>query len=186
MKTHPLIVQAMDKMEKSIVAIKNELNHLRTGRPSAALLEEIKLDYYGTQTPISQIATVSVAESRSLTIKPWDKNLLGTIEKAILASDLGITPVNDGTIVRLNFPSPTTDQRKHLAKKAKSMIEDGKVAVRNVRRDIMKIIKEEKDDGKIPEDDARTLEDELQKVTNEHVAKLDEIYSEKEKEIMEF
>ncbi len=186
MRTHPLISQAKEKMEKSIEAIKNELNHLRTGRPSASLLEEIKADYYGTPTPISQLSTISVSESRTLVIKPWDRNMIGVIEKAIQASDLGINPVNDGTVVRLVFPSPTTEQRKHLSKRAKSMVEEGKVAVRNVRREIMKEIKEKKENGEIPEDDAKSLEDELQKVTNEYVEKLDGVYSEKEREIMEF
>lgn len=186
MRTHPLISQAKEKMEKSIEAIKNELNHLRTGRPSAALLEEIKVDYYGTPTPVSQLSTVSVSESRTLVVKPWDRNMISVIEKAIQASDLGINPVNDGTVVRLVFPSPTTEQRKHLSKKAKSIVEEGKIAVRNVRREIMKVIKEKKENGEIPEDDAKSLETELQQVTNEHIEKLDEVYSEKEKEIMEF
>lgn len=186
MKTHPLISQAKEKMEKSIEAIKNELNHLRTGRPSAALLEEIKVDYYGTPTPISQLSTVSVSESRTLVVKPWDRKMISVIEKAIQASDLGINPVSDGNVVRLIFPSPTTEQRRHLGKKAKSIVEEGKVAVRNVRREIMKVIKERKENGEISEDEANSLEDKLQKVTNEYVERLDEVYSEKEKEIMEF
>ncbi len=186
MKSHPLILQAKEKMGKSIEAIRSELNRLRTGRPSAALLEDIKLDYYGTSTPVSQLSTVSISEGRTLVVKPWDRNMIGAIERAIQASDLGINPVNDGSVIRLNFPSPTTEQRKNLAKKAKSMVEEGKIAVRNVRREIMKNIKEKKESGEIPEDDAKSLEDELQKVTNEYVKKLDEVYDEKEKEIMEF
>ena len=186
MKSHPLISQAKEKMGKSIEAIRSELNHLRTGRPSAALLEDIKLDYYGTPTPISQLSTVSISEGRTLVVKPWDRNMLSTIERSIQASDLGINPVNDGSVIRLTFPSPTTEQRKNLAKKAKSTVEEGKIAVRNVRREIMKIIKEKKENGEIPEDDAKSLEDELQGVTNEYVKKLDEVYAEKEKEIMEF
>ncbi len=186
MKSHPLILQAKEKMGKSIEAIRSELNHLRTGRPSAALLEDIKLDYYGTPTPVSQLSTVSISEGRTLVVKPWDHNMMSAIERAIQASDLGINPVNDGSVIRLAFPSPTTEQRKNLAKKARSTIEEGKIAVRNVRREIMKIIKEKKENGEIPEDDAKSLEDELQRVTNEYVKKLDEIYVEKEKEIMEF
>ncbi len=144
------------------------------------------MDYYGTPTPVSQLSTVSISEGRTLVIKPWDRAMMKTIEKAIQASDLGINPVNDGTVIRLAFPSPNTEQRKNLAKKAKSVIEEGKISVRNVRREIMKNIKEKKESGEIPEDDAKSLEDELQKVTNEYVKKLDDVYSEKEKEIMEF
>ena len=186
MKSHPLIKQSREKMEKSVEAIRTELNHLRTGRPSAALLEGIKVDYYGTPTPVAQLSTISVSEGRMLVIKPWDKKLINSIEKTIQASDLGINPSNDGSVIRLAFPSPTTEQRKHLAKKAKSIVEEGKVAVRNVRREIMKTIKEKKESGEFPEDDAKSLENELQKVTDEYVKKLDGIYEEKEKEIMEF
>ena len=160
--------------------------HIRTGRASAALLDEVKFDYYGTLTPISQVASISVSEARTLTIKPWDRTLLPMIEKAILASNLGITPINDGTIIRLNFPSPTTEQRKNLVKKSKEIVENGKIAVRNIRRDVIKTLKEEKDDGKISEDDEKSLEESLQKLTDEYVKKLDVIFSEKEKEIMEF
>ncbi|WP_456399735.1 ribosome recycling factor [Mesoaciditoga sp.] len=186
MKSHPLVKKAREKMEKSVESIRTELNHLRTGRPSAALLEEIKVDYYGNPTPVSQLSTISVSEGRTLVVKPWDKSLIGSIEKAIQASDLGINPSNDGSVIRLAFPSPTTEQRKQLAKKAKSIVEDGKVAVRNVRREIMKEIKEKKESGEFPEDDAKSLENEVQKVTDEYVKKLDDIYEEKEKEIMEF
>ncbi len=186
MKSHPLIKQAREKMEKSVESIRGELNHLRTGRPSAALLEDIKVDYYGTPTPVSQLSTITISEGRMLVVKPWDKNLISSIEKAIQASDLGINPSNDGTVIRLAFPSPTTEQRKQLAKKAKSIVEEGKIAVRNVRREIMKIIKEKKESGEFPEDDAKSLENELQKVTDEYVKKLDEVYADKEKEIMEF
>ncbi len=185
-KSHPLIKEAREKMEKSVEAIHNELNHLRTGRPSAALLEDIKVDYYGTPTPVPQLSTISVSEGRTLVVKPWDKTLIGPIQKAIQASDLGINPSSDGTVVRLAFPSPTTEQRKQLAKKAKAIVEEGKIAVRNVRREIMKMIKEKKESGEFPEDDARNLENELQKVTDEYIKKLDGVYEEKEKEIMEF
>ncbi|MGC9139184.1 ribosome recycling factor [Athalassotoga sp.] len=186
MAVNPLISQAREKMEKSIASVKTELMHIRTGRASVALLDEVKLDYYGTPTPISQVASISVSESRTLLIKPWDRTLLPLIEKAILASQLGITPVNDGSVIRLNFPSPTTDQRKNLVKKSKEIVENGKVAVRNIRRDILKVLKEQKDEGKISEDDEKSLEESLQKLTDEYVKKLDTIFEEKEKEIMEF
>jgi|UniRef100_A0A7V3RDP8 ribosome recycling factor len=186
MKIHPLIAQAKEKMEKSISVVKNELGHIRTGRASASLLDDVKMDYYGTPTPISQVASITVSEARTLTVKPWDRTLLPHIEKAILASNLGLTPVNDGTIVRLNFPSPTTEQRKNLVKKVKEIVEEGKIAVRNVRRDIIKLVKEEKDASTITEDEEKILEEELQKLTDEYVRKLDLIFSEKEKETMEF
>ncbi len=186
MALNALINQAKEKMEKSVTSIRTELTHIRTGRASPSLLEEIRMDYYGTPTPISQVASINVSEARTLVVKPWDRTLLSQIEKAILASNLGITPVNDGTVIRLNFPSPTTDQRKSLVKKSKEIIENGKVAVRNIRREIMKVVKEEKEDGKITEDDEKSLEEELQKITDEYVKKLDEIFAEKEKEIMEF
>jgi ribosome recycling factor len=186
MTLNPLINQAKEKMEKSIASIKTELTHIRTGRASPSLLDEIRMDYYGTPTPISQVASISVSEARTLTVKPWDRTLLSMIEKAILASNLGITPINDGTVIRLNFPSPTTEQRKNLVKKSKEIIENGKIAVRNIRREIMKVVKEEKEGGKITEDDEKSLEEELQKITDEYVKKLDGIFAEKEKEIMEF
>jgi ribosome recycling factor len=186
MTLNPLINQAKEKMEKSIASIKTELTHIRTGRASPSLLDEIRMDYYGTPTPISQVASISVSEARTLTVKPWDRTLLSMIEKAILASNLGITPINDGTVIRLNFPSPTTEQRKNLVKKSKEIIENGKIAVRNIRREIMKVVKEEKESGKITEDDEKSLEEELQKITDEYVKKLDGIFAEKEKEIMEF
>ncbi|BBJ27165.1 ribosome recycling factor [Athalassotoga saccharophila] len=186
MAVNPLISQAREKMEKSIASVKTELMHIRTGRASVALLDEVKLDYYGTPTPVSQVASISVSEARTLLIKPWDRTLLPLIEKAILASQLGITPVNDGSVIRLNFPSPTTEQRKSLVKKSKEIVENGKVAVRNIRRDILKVLKDQKDEGKISEDDEKSLEESLQKLTDEYVKKLDTIFEEKEKEIMEF
>lgn len=186
MVVNPLISQVKEKMEKSISMIKMELTHVRTGRASVSLLDEVKIDYYGTQTPISQVAAINVLEARTLTVKPWDRTLLSIIEKAILASNLGITPINDGNVIRLNFPSPTTDQRKSLVKKSKEIIENGKVAIRNIRRDMIKVVKEEKEDSKINEDDEKSLEEELQKITDEYIKKLDNVFSEKEKEIMEF
>ncbi len=186
MALNPLINQAKEKMEKSIASIKTELTHIRTGRASPSLLDEIRMDYYGTPTPISQVASINVSEARTLVVKPWDRTLLPQIEKAILASNLGITPINDGTVIRLNFPSPTTEQRKNLVKKSKEIVENGKVAVRNIRREILKTVKDEKEDGKITEDEEKSLEEELQKITDEYVKKLDAIFAEKEKEIMEF
>ena len=183
---HALIKEAEEKMKKTLKAIEDELKRMRTGRPSPAVLEEIKVDYYGTPTPINQLATVSVSEERTLLVKPWDKSIIKSIEKAILASDLGINPQSDGNVIRLVFPTPTTEQRQKWVKKAKEIVEEGKIAIRNIRREIRERIKKDKNDGKIPEDDAKRLEDELQKLTDEYIEKLDEVFKKKEEEIMEF
>lgn len=183
---HPILKDAEERMKKTINAIEDELKKMRTGRPSPAVLEEVKVDYYGTPTPINQLATVSVAEERTLLIKPWDKSVISAIEKAILSSDLGLNPQSDGNVIRLIFPTPTTEQREKWVKKAKEIAEEGKVAVRNIRRDAMKKIKEKKSDGEIPEDDAKRLEDEVQKLTDKYVSELDELFEKKKKEIMEF
>ncbi|MCD6450696.1 MAG: ribosome recycling factor [Thermotogaceae bacterium] len=182
----PIIKETKERMEKTLNAIDDELKKMRTGRPSPAVLEEIKVDYYGTPTPINQLATVSVAEERTLLIKPWDKSVIKSIEKAIMASDLGLNPQSDGNIIRLVFPTPTTEQREKWVKKAKEIVEEGKIAVRNIRRDSMKKIKDRKNEGEIPEDDAKRLEEEVQKITDEYIEKLDELFKKKEKEIMEF
>ncbi len=183
---HPVVKETEDRMKKTVSAIEDELRKMRTGRPSPAVLEDIKVDYYGTPTPINQLATISVSEERTLLIKPWDRSVIGAIEKAILASDLGLNPMNDGNIIRLVFPTPTTEQRQKWVKKAKEIVENGKIAVRNIRRDSMKKIKEMKNDGKIPEDDAKRLEDDVQKLTDKYVEELEDIFKKKEKEIMEF
>ena len=186
MKNHPIIKEAAVKMDKSVKKIEEELRHLRTGRPSPAVLEEVKVDYYGVSTPINQLASISVLDERTLVIKPWDRSILGDVEKAILSSNLGLTPMNDGNAIKLVFPRPTTEQRKNWVKHAKEIVEQGKVAVRNVRRDGMKKIKEAQKSGEIPEDDAKRLEEEMQKTTDEHIKKLEELFEKKEKEIMEF
>ncbi|OOC42035.1 ribosome recycling factor [Thermosipho sp. 1074] len=182
----PIIKETEEKMKKSVNSIDEELKKLRTGRPSPALLEEIKVDYYGVPTPINQVATVNVTEERSLIIKPWEKNLLGAIEKAIQSSDLGLNPMNDGNVVRLVFPTPTTEQRQKWVKKAKDIVEHGKIAIRNIRRDSIKVLKEMKKDGEISEDDERRLEKEIQNLTDKYVEELDKLFEKKEKEIMEF
>ncbi|SHH15762.1 ribosome recycling factor [Thermosipho atlanticus] len=180
------IKETEEKMKKSIEAISDELRKLRTGRPSPALLEEIKVDYYGVPTPINQVATVSVSEERALIIKPWERNLLGAIEKAIQASDLGLNPMNDGNVIRLIFPTPTTEQREKWVKKAKEIVEHGKIAVRNIRRDILKELKEMKKNGEISEDDEKRYEKEVQNLTDKYIEELNKLFEKKEKEIMEF
>ncbi|MFN6992092.1 MAG: ribosome recycling factor [Fervidobacterium sp.] len=174
-----------EKMKKTVEKISEELKHLRTGRATPAVLEEIKVDYYGVPTPILQIAQVNT-EERQLIVKPWERNLLNAVEKAILASDLGLTPVSDGNVIRINFPSPTTEQRQKWVKKAKEIVEEGKIAVRNIRRDILKDIKDKKKDGEISEDEEKKLEKEIQNLTDKYVAELDKLFEKKEKEIMEF
>ncbi|ACM23368.1 MULTISPECIES: ribosome recycling factor [Thermotoga] len=183
---NPLIKEAKEKMKKTLEKIEDELKKMRTGKPSPAILEEIKVDYYGVPTPVNQLATISVSEERTLVIKPWDRSVLSLIEKAINASDLGLNPVNDGNVIRLVFPTPTTEQREKWVKKAKEIVEEGKIAIRNIRREIMKKIKEDQKEGNIPEDDARRLENEVQKLTDEFIEKLDEVFEIKKKEIMEF
>jgi ribosome recycling factor len=174
-----------EKMKKSVEKISEELKHLRTGRASPAVLEDIKVDYYGTPTPVLQIAQITT-EERQISIKPWERNLLGAIEKAILASDLGLTPVNDGNVVRISFPSPTTEQRQKWVKKAKEIIEEGKIAIRNIRRDVLKEVKDKKKGGEISEDDEKKIEKEIQNLTDKYIAELDKLFENKEKEIMEF
>jgi len=186
MKEHPLIREAGERMKKSVGKIEEELRHLRTGRASPAILENIKIDYYGTPTPINQLASITSSGERTLVIKPWDKTMLKSIEKAILASDLGLTPFNDGNVIRINFPTPTTEQREKWVKRAKEIVEEGKIAVRNIRRDVMKKIKDAQKNGDIPEDDAKRLENELQKKTDEIIEELEDLFEAKKEEIMEF
>lgn len=181
---HPIVKSAEDRMNKSIEKIAEELKRIRTGRASPAILEEIKVDYYGAPTPINQLATVKV-EERSLIIQPWDKSTLSSIEKAIFASDIGLTPINDGNVIRLVFPTPTTEQRQKWVKKAKEIAEQGKIAIRNIRRDVLKELKQIEDDGKIPEDDAKRLEKEIQDLTDKKIEEIEKLFEKKEKEIME-
>ncbi|SRR6056297_1757980 len=178
------VKEAKKQMKKTVESIENDLKHIRTGRPSPALLDDIRVDYYGTPTQISQLAGISVVE-RSLMIKPWDKNVMKDVEKSILASNLGLNPINDGTNIRLNFPAPTGEEKKKLARRAHEITEGGKVSVRNIRRDILKEIKKEENEGNIPEDEAHKLEDKIQELTDEHVSEMDRLYKEKEEEIME-
>ncbi|AIY86963.1 MULTISPECIES: ribosome recycling factor [unclassified Thermotoga] len=183
---NPFIKEAKEKMRRTLEKIEDELRKMRTGKPSPAILEEIKVDYYGVPTPVNQLATISISEERTLVIKPWDKSVLSLIEKAINASDLGLNPINDGNVIRLVFPSPTTEQREKWVKKAKEIVEEGKIAIRNIRREILKKIKEDQKEGLIPEDDAKRLENEIQKLTDEFIEKLDEVFEIKKEEIMEF
>ena len=176
---------ANEKMEKSINSLKYEYNSIRAGRANAAVLDRISVDYYGSPTPINQMAAISVPEPRVLAIQPWDMSALSLIEKAILASDIGINPSNDGRIIRLVFPALTEERRKQLSKDVSKYAEDAKVAVRQIRRDCIEKIKTMKKNSEITEDDQKRGEDKLQKITDEFVKKIDEIADAKTKEIME-
>jgi ribosome recycling factor len=178
--------ESRDRMGKTISALENELKRIRTGRASASILDGIKIDYYGTSTPLNQAATIAVPESRLITIQPWDVTIIKDIEKAILKSDIGLTPSNDGKLIRIGVPPLSEERRRELVKLVHKSCEEHKVAVRNIRRDANELIKGFKKDGDISEDDAFKAQDSIQKVTDEYVAKVDEVYKAKEKEILEF
>ena len=175
-----------DNMGKVIEALKKELKRVRTGRASLSLLDGIKVDYYGTLTPLNQLATMAAPESRLITIQPWDTTVIKEIEKAVLKSDLGLTPSSDGKIIRIAIPPLTEQRRKELVKVVHKISEEYKVSVRNLRRDANELIKDIKKDGKISEDDAFKSQEKIQKITDEHIKLVDECYKEKEKEILEF
>jgi ribosome recycling factor len=173
------------KMERSIEALHKELARIRTGRASLALLDGLTIDYYGSPTPLNQVATLAVPESRLITIQPWDKSQLGPIEKAIQRSDLGITPTNDGQVVRLAIPPLTAERRQELVKQVKKIGEETKIALRNVRRDGNDALKALEKEKKVSEDDWRRGQEHVQNITNRFIAKTDEILSAKEHEVME-
>lgn len=175
---------AEEKMQRSIDSLRNNFASIRAGRATPAVLDKINVDYYGVPTPIQQMAAVSVAEARVLIIQPWDVSTLKEIEKAILASDLGITPNNDGKVIRLSFPQPTEERRKELCKSVKKYGEEAKVAVRNVRRDSLEKFKSMKKNGEITEDDQKDAEKKVQKLTDKYCEEADKAVAEKEKEIM--
>lgn len=175
-----------EHMDKSVSSLKSELNRVRTGRASLSLLDGVKVDYYGTPTPLNQVASLSVPENRLIIIQPWDVSVIKDIEKAILASDLGLTPSNDGKIIRISIPQLTEERRKELVKIVSKITEEHKVAIRNIRRDSNELIKTLKKDGDVSEDDAFKAQEKVQKITDEYVNTIDEINKEKEKEILEF
>jgi ribosome recycling factor len=175
---------AQQRMAKSVEALRHELQRLRTGRASTALVEHLKVNYYGSDVPISQVANIAVADARSLTITPWEKNMVQPIEKAILASDLGLNPTTAGTVIRLNMPPLTEERRKELARHVAHEGETAKVAVRNIRRDAMHHVKELLKDKKITEDEERRAEDDVQKLTDKFVKEVDAVVKAKEDELM--
>ena len=176
---------AEEKMGKTLSALNNEYSSMRAGRANAAVLDKIRVDYYGTPTPINQMAAVSVAEARILTIQPWDKSCLSSIEKAIQTSDLGINPQNDGSVIRLTFPPLTEDRRKDLCKDAKKMAEESRVSVRSVRRDCMDKLKKMEKASEITEDDLKNGEKKIQDITDKYIKEIDKACEAKEKDIME-
>ena len=181
-----ILSEMSQKTNKSIDALKKEFMKIRTGRASTALLDGIKVECYETQMPLDQVASLSIPESRLITIKPWDQTIIGDIEKSILKSELGLTPMNDGKMIRIPIPPLTEERRKDLAKLAKKMAEEGKIAVRNHRREANELFKELKNEKEISEDEMYKYQEEVQKITDESIAKVDQITSEKEKEIIEF
>jgi len=174
-----------EEMTKPLKRLRTELARVRTGRASLAVLDNIRVEYYGSATPLNGVASLSVPEPRMIMVKPWDPTMLGAIEKAIGSSTLGITPQNDGKVIRLNFPELTGDRRRDLVRQIKDMGEQSKVSVRNVRRDYNELFKGEQKDGNITEDDLKRFLDTVQTSTNDHCAQVDDIVAKKETEILE-
>ena len=185
MDKESVLLDSEDRMDKALGALDRDFSRLRTGRASTGLVDNIKVDYYGTPTPISQLASVAIPDSRTITIQPWDRGAFASVEKAILKSDLGLTPVNDGKIIRISIPPLTEDRRMELGKLASKSGEEAKVAVRNVRRDANDQLKKLEKDKAISEDELKKATDDVQKLTDKYVAKVDEKCAAKEKEIMD-
>jgi ribosome recycling factor len=180
-----LLADARERMSKSVESIRHEFGSVRTGRASPALLDRIQVDYYGAVTPLRQLATISAPEARMLTIQPYDKSSIKAIERAILESDVGLTPSNDGALIRLVVPELTEERRRQLVKVVRHIAEEGRVAIRNVRRDVMHDLRELKEAGETGSDDEHRAEQELQKVTDARISELDELLKAKEEEILE-
>jgi ribosome recycling factor len=183
--TDELIGDAKERMGKSVESIRHEFGSVRTGRASPALLDRISVDYYGTSTPLKQLATISAPEPRLLTIQPYDKSSIKAIERSILESDVGLTPNNDGNLIRLGVPELTEERRKQLVKVVRHICEEGRVAIRNIRREVMHDLRELKEAGEAGSDDEHRAEVELQKVTDARINELDELLKHKEAEILE-
>lgn len=177
--------EASEKMGKSLGALQGELKKIRTGRASLNIFDDIRVDYYGAMTPLNQMATLAVPESRLITIQPWDATVIKDIEKAILKANIGLTPTNDGKIIRISVPPLTEDRRKDIVRQVSRTCEEYRVAVRNVRRDANEMLKELKKEGEASEDDVFKAQDQIQKITDEHIKQIDEMYKEKEKEVLE-
>jgi ribosome recycling factor len=176
---------AQDRMQKALDTLDRDFKRLRTGRASITLVDGIRVDYYGTSTPLNQLATLTIPEPRTIMIQPWDTSIVGDVEKAILRSELGLTPMSDGKIIRINIPPLTAERRRDLVKVIKKMAEENKVAVRNIRRDLNEMIKELKKEKEISEDDQFRAQEEIQTITDDFIKKIDAVYGNKEKEILE-
>lgn len=176
---------AVARMDKTIAALKEEYKTLRTGRASASIFDRVRVDYYGTPTPLNQVSTISVPEARSIVIQPFDKSLIGEIEKAIQKSELGLNPSNDGKVIRISIPPLTAERRKELVKQAKATAENSRVAIRNIRRDGNDDLKKQQKEGILTEDGLKTAETDLQKATDKYIQEINKILEDKEKEIME-
>jgi ribosome recycling factor len=183
--TKEVIGNMKDHMEKSVESLRREYQKVRTGRANLGLLDDVRIDYYGTPSPLSQVATLSVPEPRTINLQPWESKMIPVIEKAIMNANLGITPANDGKVIRLNLPALTEERRKDIVKQLKKMAEEAKVAVRNIRRDAIDELKKLEKNKKISEDDLKRGEKDVQDSTNTFVAKIDEVLAHKEKEVME-
>jgi len=181
-----ILLEMSQKMEKTAEALNREFKKMRTGRASTSILEGITVECYGAQMRLNQIASLSSPESRLLTIQPWDQSIIGNIEKSILKSQLGLTPMNDGKLIRISIPPLTEERRKELAKMAKKMAEESKVSIRNHRRDANEMLKELKNESEISEDEIYTYQDKVQGITDEFIEKIDGIRKEKENEILQF
>jgi ribosome recycling factor len=183
--THPKVGEAKDRMHKAVVHLQEEFSTVRTGRATPALVEKLRVDYYGSEVPLQQLAGFSVPEPRVLVIAPYDKSAVKAIEKAIQQSDLGVNPSNDGAVIRLTFPELTADRRKGLVKVVKTRAEEGRVAVRNVRRHIRQELEHQERDGELSRDELDRIEKELEKLTHDVVAEIDSMLGNKEKELLE-
>jgi ribosome recycling factor len=182
---HPVLTSAEERMKKTLASLIEGFASLRTGRASASLFDKIRVDYYGNKSPLNQVANISIPEARLIVIQPWDKNLIGEIEKAIRSSELSLNPSNDGKVIRINIPPLTEERRKEVAKVARTQAEQSRVSVRNIRRDGNDGLKKLLKDGEITEDEESKHGDELQKLTDSYIAKVDQALKEKENEILE-
>ncbi len=182
---HPIIKDAKNRMDKTLETLRSELAKVRTGKATTALLDGIKVDYYGNMTPINQVGNLTVLDAHTLSITPWDKSMVPVIEKAILEANLGFNPVSDGTNIKIPVPPLTEERRKDFVKIVKKFGEDAKIAIRNVRRDANEHLKKEQKDKKMSEDELKIAEDEVQKLTDQHIKMIDDLLKHKEKEIME-
>ena len=173
------------RMEKTIASLKDSYNTIRTGRANASIFDKVRVDYYGTKSPLNQVATIAIPESRSVIITPFDKSLISEIEKAILTADLGLNPSNDGKVIRIAIPALTADRRKELVKQAKTMAENSRTAIRNIRRDGNDDLKKQEKAGELTEDSLKVETDKLQKLTDKYIEEINKIYDSKEKEILQ-